>query len=493
MALCSCSDFLKSEDKDQVIPKTVEQYSAMLHQHGFLNVTWFYRSDFMTDDITENAETSTEAKNEFKGLYTWAKDIERDGDGNMVSTNQMWESLYNDILVANYVIERAPEAEGTESELNQIMGEAYFLHARALLELVNIYAKPYDPATAQNTPGIPLREGTGALNTYSRASVADVYARIISDLQNSISRFGASDEKVSLWHPNHKAALLLLTRTYLYMGDWQKVVSTATELISKCPAGLYNMAKQVGTPVVTEANPEILHCYGSCTKLMGITSDDGSSSFDVPTTYLVSGTSNLATYGASESLLSSFLPGDCRADVSVIASSSIAVPAKWHGNYTKYGAYSYRLSEAYLSRAEAQAALGNTQEALADVRKVIENRVYNINNVRMPSASEGDYPTVLRRFIIDERRREFCFENHRWFDLRRTASWYPVTLTHVFSNVASAGGNTGTVQGTETYTLEPGSPNYTLEIPFSEQGIIPTLMYNGRVEILPVKENSQAE
>lgn len=39
--LCSaCDDFLKEEDKDLVIPRTTDQYQAMMHQEGFLDVTW---------------------------------------------------------------------------------------------------------------------------------------------------------------------------------------------------------------------------------------------------------------------------------------------------------------------------------------------------------------------------------------------------------------------------------------------------------------------
>lgn len=485
--LTACSDFLKEEDKDQVIPRTIEQYEAMLHQHGFLNVTWFYRSDLMTDDIAENPSATTTAKNPYKSLYTWARDVERTGSGERTSTtNVMWEQLYNDILVANYIIERAEEAEGTQSQRDYLIGEAYFLRARSYLELANIYAPVYD-ASASSQIGVPLRLGTGVVNDYERNTLSEVYRQIESDINNAISRFDASKETMSLWHPNKKAALLLLSRTYLYKGEWQKVIDTTTELIELCPQGIYNLRVQPNSPVVTKSNPEVLHTYGSCAALI-VTNHEGIQQNDVPNLYKDEN-SMMAVYGISQSLRKAYHDGDCRPYTYFYPTTSgIDVPAKWHTQFTKLGAYSYRLAEAYLSRAEAYAALGNTENALADVKKVIAYRVEDINKVNFPKASSANYALELRKFIVDERRLEFCGENHRWFDLRRTASWYPQTITHVFTLSASSNSSSsGIEQGTETYTLNPQSPNYTFEIPESELEINAAIApYSLRETITPV-------
>ncbi len=165
-----------------VIPRTLEQFEAMLHQEGFLDVTWFYRSDIMTADVQENATAVTTSKNDLKRLYTWHYDVEYTGEGNFTpSTNIMWENLYNDVLVANYILERSKDivdAAATPSAINQLNAEALFLRARAYLELVNIYATPYDASTAKTTQGGPLREGTGITNNYHRNTIAEVYAQI---------------------------------------------------------------------------------------------------------------------------------------------------------------------------------------------------------------------------------------------------------------------------------------------------------------------------
>ena len=491
LTTASCSDFLKEEDKDQVIPRTIEQFQAMLHQHGFLNVSWFYKSDLMTDDISENSSATTTAKNPYKSLYTWQRDVERDGAGERTgSTNNMWAELYNDILVANYVIERAGDAEGSQAERDNLLGEACFLRARSYLELASIYCPVYDAATASRQLGVPLRLGTGVTNDYERDNLQAVYAQIETDLREAIRHFEAGGLSLSLWHPNKKAALLLLARTYLYMGEWQKVIDTESELIALCPQGLYNLKALPNSASITKANPEVLHSYGSCAQLI-VTDYEGVQQNDVPTLYKDEG-SSLAVYGISQNLREAFHEGDCRPYTYLFATSSgIDVPGKWHTQFTKLGAYSYRLSEAYLSRAEAYAALGETDKALADVRFVIQHRVEDISRISFPSpAGTDDYALALRRFILDERRLEFCGENHRWFDLRRSTSWYPQPVTHVFTlSSSSTSGSTGIEQGKETYVLEAGSPNFVFELPEAETQINAAIQpYGLRKDITAAQE-----
>ena len=72
----------------------------------------------------------------------------------------------------------------------------------------------------------------------------------------------------------------------------------------------------------------------------------------------------------------------------------------------------------------------------------------------------------LIAFVRDERRRELCFENHRWFDLRRCGM--PEMIHEVTINK-------GQVQ---EYRLAKGSDRYVLPIPKKVLDKNPALVQN---------------
>ena len=237
----ACSDFLKEEDKDQVIPRTVEHFLQTLHREAFIQNMTNYTTEFMTDDIEENRKTSTNEKNLYKSLYTWQRDVEMDGNGDKSTVNQSWEILYRLVLFTNYVMENIGKAIGEDNEKAFVRGEAYFVRARSYFELVNLYAKHYDAATAASELGVPKRLGTGVEETYTRASVAEIYNLIESDLKTAIQEFEKSGLKKSLWHPNAMTAKLLLSRVYLYKCDWDNCIDYTTQVINTTGGMLWNL------------------------------------------------------------------------------------------------------------------------------------------------------------------------------------------------------------------------------------------------------------
>jgi len=72
----------------------------------------------------------------------------------------------------------------------------------------------------------------------------------------------------------------------------------------------------------------------------------------------------------------------------------------------------YRLSDVYLMKAEAYAALNNTTQAITYLQKVRTRANTGVYSGATDQAS-------VEKEILDERGREFFFENKRWYDLVR--------------------------------------------------------------------------
>ena len=111
------------------------------------------------------------------------------------------------------------------------------------------------------------------------------------------------------------------------------------------------------------------------------------------------------------------------------------------------GYCSFRSAEAYLTAAEAACQLG-------DLTGAVNNYLTPLWQKRLNASALTTEQTLvstmtkdeLLQEIIDERAREFAFEGHRWYDLRRTTQ---PTLTRTYKG--------------ETYTLTPNK--YTMRFP----------------------------
>ena len=108
-------------------------------------------------------------------------------------------------------------------------------------------------------------------------------------------------------------------------------------------------------------------------------------------------------------------------------------------------------SEAYLNYAEAMAMMGGKgdNEAAAAINALREKRFFEEDFEEETFSSNAE----LVQFIREERRRELCFEGHRWFDLRR---WGMPAITHKWHISDSE---------SDTYILKQGDLLYTVPIP----------------------------
>ena len=171
-------------------------------------------------------------------------------------------------------------------------------------------------------------------------------------------------------------------------------------------------------------------------------------------------------FPASKALLAMYIDGDLRLDdtdgayIRYLGADFTLMSGG--GRYTQYKGYStsytgmhgkaIRTVEAYLNRAEAYAMNGESQKALDDINMIRRNRFTPETYTVLSGLSQE----LTLQEVKNERRRELCFEGHRWFDLRR---WDRPSITHTFTP------NVETPDILETYVLEENDPAYTLPIP----------------------------
>lgn len=151
--------------------------------------------------------------------------------------NNFWSQAYLTINRTNKFLEdfdQHPGIVSSELEANY-RAEAKFVRAWMYYALVHMFAKPYALDNGAS-PGLPLRlkaESSSENNALPRSTVAEVYAQILSDLNDAeegLPNTYSGDLQITRAHKN--TAIALKTRIYLAMGDYANVIVEGNKIVS---------------------------------------------------------------------------------------------------------------------------------------------------------------------------------------------------------------------------------------------------------------------
>lgn len=464
-ALTSCGDFLEETSQDEFAPETIEDYQEILNGQGYDLVTSVDPiTHVFTDDVQGSSLPSgydyyySEENLAFKDVFAWQPNMcQLLTDKNKESYYSSYQNLYKLIMACNTVLDGIDGHGSTaDNDYCQTRGEALALRAYYYWYLVNLYAMPYNMAgtTPDKLAGVPIVKTSDIKdNGPRRNTVAEVYEQITEDIEEACTLLYTSrNTKISNFRINWVAANLLASRIYLYMEDWDKVISHVDKAMESNPS----MCNLNGYTLIIPSSykPNAYNNYREMASNNFI-----STSF--PETIFVGGSNTKVGTSAtliqvSDDLLAMYSSDDLRLEYAFKKVSW----GYWGCQEIKVGTsergYSWRTSELYLNRAEAYAnkyAAGDAScgaKAVSDINAIRANRIATASYepYQLTNADE------LLQFVKDERRRELCSENpHRWFDLRRYGmpeikhSWYD---------------NQG---NKETFTLEKNDVGYALPIP----------------------------
>lgn len=462
LLLVSCnSGFLKEYSQDLARVQSFSDLDELVVGEAFLPTGMAYNTGYsvslyntnylllhyMTDELEENLNPPTNPDAMELGYrtimfpyFTWQQDVNLDYEKKNTQESQeasYWNSAYTHIAACNMIMAETNKlnvsSEEDEALYNKINGEVHFLRAIYYYTLVNLYAQPYQPATAATTPGVPVKITEYIEDKeYQRNSVEEVYRQIVSDLSDAEKFLANIHTPVSIHRVGINAVYLMRSRVALYMQDWETAKKYAELSLGENKKLLSMLSWPETESPMNGDNPENVFAMGGAT--FGYTEflHPGGDYYGTPYS---------PVFKVSDHLYNLYDEKDARKTTFFSTQYGIGnAPYVTKIDYSDNSLSSYsqvsdqfylRSAEAYLNLAEAYAELGQDGEA---IKYLDELRKKRIRDAIVTNASGGD----LIKLIREEREREFCFEGQRWYDMRRytvDAKWPQVeTVTHTFTS-----------------------------------------------------------
>ena len=348
----------------------------------------------------------------------------------------MWANLYSVINKANVTIAGVQQAATagviTAADAASYEAELRFLRALSHMELVINFSKPYTDNNGSNL-GVPYRDlpintvaAVAQANTQGRGTVAEVYTKMLADLDFAETNIKASN---SLKTRVTKGAIIALKqRLRLYQGNWTAAAAEGNKLITgttafTSPVGGYALtatqrAAFIGANTTVENIFSIENSNTDNPGQNGAVANVFGSSASAPT-----GIGGRGLLAVSPILYNApfFTCNDQRRTIMMQPDGSLRtgyVIKKYldAATSTDYNPI-LRYAEVLLNQAEALARTGNSAQALLLLNAVRNRSVAAADQYAVGSLTG----TGLVQAILNERRIEFIGEGLRWGDISRLA------------------------------------------------------------------------
>lgn len=229
--MTSCSDFLDASNKSNVTDKqtfaTKEGFNSLVND-AYQHLQNVYAAPLFTSCFSAGTDMYADGRNKMNEALNTYEILTPENE----DITDLYTYLYSGIRAANSVSYYAQTAQVDEKTKGQLVGEARVLAAYEYYLLVN------------NFGGVPIMKGflTTAGTGYPKSSAADVYAYIISELEDVIGKnvLQASTATKGGGRISQETAKAILAKTYL-SAAWdlnkQEYFSKAATLADEVIAG----------------------------------------------------------------------------------------------------------------------------------------------------------------------------------------------------------------------------------------------------------------
>lgn len=396
-ASCSFTDLTPTDQiDDSMIFSSVDALEQTVNgAYGKMSVKQLISvSAVLSDDVSKGGQNGGAGDDTFQWTYTTST-----GDHTSV-----WSSYYGVINEVNRILKGSenvtPTDKDEEVRKNNCIGTAKFLRAYNALQLLLFFSDIED----MDSYGIPYTKEPVVLETPGRNSVKECFEYIITDLTEARSLLSVATPTDPAYI-SQTAVDALLARVYLYKHDYANAYNYANKVLETVPVAGMNSYEKIWSD---ESNDDIIwklkRFSGQETIGTIFWQGDNSSSFE-----------------ASNEIIACYPSGDIRKDIFTGEGPDregvlVNRVNKYKGTPANVGLADgkmLRASEMKLIMAEAKA---RTEGGLSDANAILNDfRALRIVGWTDKAYSESE---ILDEILL-ERRRELCYEGHRFFDMRR--------------------------------------------------------------------------
>ncbi|MDO1500896.1 RagB/SusD family nutrient uptake outer membrane protein [Winogradskyella maritima] len=419
----ACSDFLETEPELQIsIDEQLSTREGVLQAYNgvyrdieasFSAFNFVYADALggnltFTPSVTQNVVT---VPDEIQFEYNFSSTPQN------TTFNSYYENWYDIINQANLLLSNIENFEFfTEDEKNQLRAEMLVTRALSHYQISLLFAQHYGFSTDASHLGVVYNTDIiiAGEDFPSRETMAETYRLIQEDLDLALALFTNQQlqEGPSYSLFNTLTTSAIYARIALQMSDWQKALDYSSISIAQSGQSLMTQENYI-----SEWEKPIDPVSEIILEFTSPRTSEGDVSSSISAYFQFNSSSNYGDYVASGDLLNLYAEDDIRGDLFIVQNlntlnNSILQPQTYY--FTKKfqddaGTTFMRLSELYLIRSEANARLGNTSEALADLNSI---------RTRANLTELTDINTLLDDIFL-ERRRELAFEGFLLFDLAR--------------------------------------------------------------------------
>ncbi len=432
LLLTSCNKFLDVAPKGIVIPTKLADYEGLLYSNA---ITTGFSPEMLhiTDDLyflTQTATNTTQAN-----AYLWHEYI----DADLQAAPAIWSQMYSAIYHANVIIKGVFTAtDGTDAQKRQLYSEALLVRSYCYLDLLTVFARAYDPATADSDPGLPMVTSTDvAEKAPARSSVKVVVDALTADLTTAAEGLPATN--INKYRATRHAAFAVLSRIALYKADFAAAKTYAEQALAAPHAMIDYNNYTVETIPNESVSPEtlLMRSATNSSPQVVLYSEELINLYDNRPT---------VDYTTSPDLRFRYFTTSTAAGLQ-------RVPIDQFG--ASWSSFGIRFTEMDLTVAEVMARGNNLGGAMAIVNALRRNRIATNSYAEQTAASAED---ALTR-VLEERRRELALGGLRWFDMKR------LDREGRMPELLRVNRALGTTPRQQIASLPPHSPRYTFQIP----------------------------